>query len=57
MQFPGYLILFTEEILNGKHHFLCSADVLFRHSKRLILQRFGDDEDFISYGNSLHKLP
>ena len=57
MQFPGYLILFTEEILNGEHHFLCSADVLFRHSKRLILQRFGVDEDFISYGNSLHKLP
>ena len=25
LQFPGNLVTFTEEILNGKFHFLCSA--------------------------------
>ena len=27
-QFPGDLVKFTEEILNGKLHFLCSDNIL-----------------------------
>ena len=32
-QFPADLATFTEEILNGKLHFLCSASVFFYKSK------------------------
>ena len=29
-QFPADLVIFTEEILNGKLHFLCSVCVLLK---------------------------
>ena len=31
-QFPADLVIFTEEILNGKLHFLCSGFAYFRIS-------------------------
>ena len=32
-QFPADLVIFTEEILNGKFKFLCSASVCYRYWK------------------------
>ena len=41
------LVTFTEEILNGKHHFLCSVKSLFFYNqtanKRLVLLTIGCD--------------
>ena len=39
-QFPADLVKFTEEILNGKLHFLCSAlSVLLRDAFVIILHK------------------
>ena len=38
LQFPGDLVTFTEEILNEKFHFLCSAKgILYANFKKFLL--------------------
>ena len=44
--FPANLVTFTEEIFNGKFHFLCSADTLvfsFLESLMLVLENNGNN--------------
>ena len=39
-QFPGDLVTFTEEIVNGKLYFLCSEVVYRSHGTRVETQAF-----------------
>ena len=43
-QFPSDVVTFTEEILNGKLHFLCSVDQIRDHSIKYVEGGVGGEQ-------------
>ena len=49
-QFPAYLVTFTEEILDGKLHFLCS-EMQFVHFRNCVPLYLVFDSNFFQLGS------